>query len=101
MIGTEKEFSLKRCTIALVQLAVPDREDRAGMLAAGETRCIGAACAQWHWYDYADAEGSTYFPAGADRFHRGKATEAAASKGQVSSQRVPARGYCGLTGTRE
>ena len=94
MIGTEKEFSLKRCTISLVVLAVPDREDRAGMLAAGETKCIGSRCAQWHWFDYADAEGMTHIPAGSNRFMRGKETSATAEK-------VPARGYCGMTGSRE
>lgn len=97
MIGTEKEFSLKRCTISLVVLAVPDREDRAGMLAAGETKCIGSRCAQWHWYDYADAEGNTNFAAGASRFTRGKAAPAS----DIHSEKVPARGYCGMTGSRE
>lgn len=98
MIGTEKEFAKKRCTISLVLLAVPDPEDRSGMLASGQTKCIGSACAQWHWYDYADNEGNTHFAAGVSRFTRGKLS---ASSSDSHVDKVPARGYCGMTGTRE
>jgi hypothetical protein len=106
MIGTEAQFSEKRCTLAMVMFVVP-REERDN-LASGRgdtwrdatTKCIGSRCAQWCWYDYVDAQGNTNF-----------VTEASARDGSIKGRRtrgttgsnvtVPARGYCGLTGSRE
>lgn len=103
MLLTEAEAAKKRCTPALVILLMP-KVERNGMAAAGAevgSSCIGSRCAQWCWYDYANEAGKTFFQKGEDmeraNFHRGRRSP---SK-QVESEERPARGYCGLTGSRE
>jgi hypothetical protein len=106
MIGTEKEFAEKRCTLAMVMFVVPS--DERNKLAAGggdtwrdtATKCIGSRCAQWCWYDYANAQGKSYFinEAASRDFHKGRREPS--STGGVRLE-LPARGYCGLTMGRD
>ncbi len=96
MICTEKEANAKRCTPSLV-LMLLDRERYDALVAVGAvtTHCIGRLCAQWRFYDVADDEGLTYFPANAPYQGRGHA------KNGAYTRAAPARGYCGLAGKME
>jgi hypothetical protein len=104
VIGTEAEFRTKRCTPALALLvarAVNFESYQASVVSENVgvgLNCIGSKCAQWCWYDYANAQGETHFAneGAAQLFQRGRRS----SVGD-SAMRVPARGYCGLTGSRE
>ena len=105
MILTEAEARSRRCTPALIIKLIP-----AEQLNAQQARdenvsgnCIGSACMQWCFFDYQDGEGQTWRETkpGTDPLlfnlhHRGRSM-------QTDSKfvRVPARGYCGLTGSRE
>lgn len=104
MLATEAEAKKKRCTPALVIQLLPI-EQLNGLAVRGEnlgaSNCIGSACMQWAWYDYANANGQTWHQlarAGTlPGFAKGKRE---AGEGSGWNQ-FPARGFCGLTGTRE
>lgn len=104
MIMTEEEAKKKRCTPAMVMFfADPERVNQYATRSSvplGHT-CIGSQCAQWAWYDYANKEGKTFFDKGEAperaNYHKGKSLP---SK-QVESEARPARGYCGMTGSKE
>lgn len=82
MIMTASEAATKRCTIALVAIGkIPS------------ANCIGEKCAHWSYFDYANADGNTFRPAG-DPFQKGRAT------GHSNMKPQAARGYCGLTGSK-
>lgn len=102
MILTEAQAKQKRCTPAMVIQLLP-MEQFNSLVARGAglatPNCIGSGCMQWAWYDYANARGMTWRTVGADalEFAKGKASEPAGGK----CNEFPARGFCGLTGTRE
>lgn len=99
MLMTEEEAKKKRCTPAMIILLL-DPETKNGMAASGARvsgNCIGSACAQWTWYDYANEQGETFHNPGAEKFHKGRATLPSDRKTLKPS---PARGYCGLTGSK-
>lgn len=104
MIGTEADFAKKRCTPALALLvarAVNFESYQASVIseqASLSLNCIGSQCAQWCWYDYVDAEGNTHFLSGSrEPFQKGRRDANAVG----TTITVPARGYCGLTGSRD
>lgn len=104
MIMTEEEAAKKRCTpMAVIQLM--DLERLQGLQATGAavacSTCIGSACAQWCWYDYANKDGKTFFAKGEPleraNFHKGKSSPGK----EIETESRPARGYCGLTGSKD
>lgn len=104
VIMTEKEADQKRCTPSLI-VQLMDLERLNALQAAGHpsgsTSCIGSRCAQWCWYDYANKEGVTFFPKNEAleraNYHKGKSSPGK----EVETEPRPARGYCGLTGSKE
>jgi hypothetical protein len=104
VIGTEAEFSKKRCTLALPLLiarAINFESMNAAMARENVSlalNCIGSKCAQWCWYDYANDVGETHFLSGSrEQFQKGRRDPSSVG----TMVKVPARGYCGLTGGRE
>jgi hypothetical protein len=103
VIGTEAEFSKKRCTMALgVLIARAINYESYSAAVVSENigvglNCIGSKCAQWCWYDYATATGETHLSLHHNDFNKGRREYTPG----VTGDAVPARGYCGLTGSRE
>lgn len=97
MLLTEEEAKKKRCTPSMPILLLDATQFNALATRGdnlGTCNCIGSACMQWNWYDYANEKGKTF--RGPDTFAKGRAKK---SSGDMSE--FPARGYCGLATARE
>jgi hypothetical protein len=107
VIGTEAEFHKKRCTPALQVLiarAINFESYQASVVSENVSvglNCVGSKCAQWCWYDYANDAGRTFFLNESQSREFMKGRRSPHVTGQQNNFEMPARGYCGLTGTRE